>query len=71
MDGFFKGDFGQYFTPRPIIEFAVKMMKPEHDWDVLDPACGSGGFLLHALDYMRSQASEYYDKDTVLFTEQL
>lgn len=64
MDGFFKGDFGQYFTPRPIIEFAVKMMKPEHDWDVLDPACGSGGFLLHALDYMRSQAAEYYDRET-------
>lgn len=65
MDGFFKGDFGQYFTPRPIIEFAVKMMKPEHDWDVLDPACGSGGFLLHALDYMRKQAGEYYDKGSV------
>lgn len=64
MDGFFKGDFGQYFTPRPIIEFAVQMMKPEHDWDVLDPACGSGGFLLHALDYMRKQAAEYYDKNT-------
>ena len=64
MDGFFKGDFGQYFTPRPIIEFAVKMMKPEHDWDVLDPACGSGGFLLHALDYMRSQARDYFDKAT-------
>ena len=60
MDGFFKGDFGQYFTPRPIIEFAVKMMKPKHDWDVLDPACGSGGFLLHALDYMRTQAGDYY-----------
>lgn len=39
-------------------------MEPEHDWDVLDPACGSGGFLLHALDYMRTQAGEYYDKDT-------
>lgn len=65
MDGFFKGDFGQYFTPRPIIEFCVKMMKPKHDWDVLDPSCGSGGFLLHALDYMRKQASEYYDKGTV------
>lgn len=65
MDGFFKGDFGQYFTPRPIIEFAVKMMKPQHDWDVLDPSCGSGGFLLHALDYMRNQASEYYEKGTV------
>lgn len=65
MDGFFKGDFGQYFTPRPIIEFAVKMMKPEHDWDVLDSSCGSGGFLLYALDYMRKQAEDYYDKDSV------
>ena len=65
MDGFFKGDFGQYFTPRPIIEFCVKMMKPEQDWDVLDPSCGSGGFLLHALDYMRKQAGDYYEKGTV------
>lgn len=63
MDGFFKGDFGQYFTPRQIIEFCVKMMKPEQDWDVLDPACGSGGFLLHALDYMRKQAGDYFDKE--------
>ncbi|MBD5402832.1 N-6 DNA methylase [bacterium] len=60
MDGFFKGDFGQYFTPRPIIEFIVKMMKPEHDWDVLDPSCGSGGFLLHALDYVRNEAKRRY-----------
>ncbi len=65
MDGFFKGDFGQYFTPRPIIEFCVNMMKPEQDWDVLDPACGSGGFLLHVLDYMRKQAGDYYEKGTV------
>lgn len=64
MDGFFKGDFGQYFTPRPIIEFAVQMMKPKHDWNVLDPSCGSGGFLLHALDYMRTEASEYYEVNT-------
>lgn len=64
MDGFFKGDFGQYFTPRPIIEFCVNMMKPEQDWDVLDPSCGSGGFLLHALDYMRKQARDYFDKDS-------
>lgn len=64
MDGFFKGDFGQYFTPRPIIEFCVNMMKPEQDWDVLDPSCGSGGFLLHSLDYMRNQAGDYFDKAT-------
>lgn len=64
MDGFFKGDFGQYFTPRPIIEFCVNMMKPEQDWDVLDPSCGSGGFLLHALDYMRKRANDYCEKGT-------
>jgi len=45
--GFFKGGFGQYFTPRPIIQFAVEMMQPTHEDIVLDPACGSGGFLLY------------------------
>ena len=64
MDGFFKGDFGQYFTPRPIIEFAVQMMQPKHDENVCDTSCGSGGFLLHALDYIRKDADQYYDKET-------
>ena len=64
MDGFFKGDFGQYFTPRPIIKFIVKMMKPEHDWKVLDPSCGSGGFLLEALDYVRDEAKRRYPDKT-------
>lgn len=60
MDGFFKGDFGQYFTPRPIIDFAVQMLQPTDEDLVLDPACGSGGFLLHALDKVRKEADEYY-----------
>lgn len=64
MDGFFKGDFGQYFTPREIIEFAVAMMKPTHEDIVIDPACGSGGFLLYALDAVRREADEYYDKNS-------
>ena len=64
MDGFFKGDFGQYFTPREIIDFTVKMMKPQHDWDVLDTSCGSGGFLLHALDYIREEAKALYPDNT-------
>lgn len=62
MDGFFKGDFGQYFTPREIIDFAVKMLLPKSDDLVLDPSCGSGGFLLHALDTVRKEADEYWDK---------
>ena len=67
MDGFFKGHFGQYFTPREIIDFAVKMMQPQNDERVLDPACGSGGFLLHALDHVRKEASDYHDDLTARF----
>ena len=37
LDGFFKGDFGQYFTPREIIQFTVEMLKPTADDYVLDP----------------------------------
>lgn len=64
MDGFFKGDFGQYFTPREVIGFAVEMLHPTHDDYVLDPACGSGGFLLYALDAVRREASDYFDEGT-------
>ena len=62
MDDFFKGDFGQYFTPRPIIEFAVNIMKPERDQYVLDTSCGSGGFLLYAMDFVRKVAEDYAPK---------
>ena len=60
MDGFFKGDFGQYFTPRNIIAFAIQMLDIKAEDDVIDPACGSGGFLLHALDHIRKQANQRY-----------
>ena len=60
MGGFFKGDFGQYFTPRELIAFAVQMLEPKRDDLVLDPACGSGGFLLYALDHIRREADKRY-----------
>lgn len=63
MEDFFKGKSGQFFTPREIVSFAIKMMDIKNDDLVLDPACGSGGFLLHALDEVRSQAEEYYKGD--------
>ena len=56
MGSFFKGDFGQYFTPRELISFAVAMLEPKRADLVLDPACGSGGFLLYALDHVRREA---------------
>lgn len=63
MEDFFKGKSGQYFTPREIVNFAVKMMDIKNDDLVLDPACGSGGFLLHALDEVRKQADEFYPQE--------
>lgn len=60
MGGFFKGDFGQYFTPREIIAFCVQMLQPTNKDLVIDPACGSGGFLLYALDYVRDTANDKF-----------
>jgi type I restriction enzyme M protein len=62
MEDFFRGKMGQFFTPRPIIQFCIKMMKPEKDDLVLDPACGSGGFLLNAMDNVRRYAEANYDE---------
>ena len=60
LGGFFKGDFGQYFTPREIINFCVNMLQITNKDFILDPACGSGGFLLYALDYIRQQANRKF-----------
>ncbi|MCP4129187.1 MAG: SAM-dependent DNA methyltransferase, partial [Gammaproteobacteria bacterium] len=51
-----KGGAGQYFTPRPLIEAMVEVMQPDVMDTVADPACGTGGFLLAAYDYMAPQA---------------
>lgn len=48
-----KGSKGQYFTPRYVIDFCVRMLRPTSQESVLDPACGSGGFLFHTLDFVR------------------
>ena len=47
-----KGGAGQYFTPRPLINAIVKVMKPEPGMKIHDPACGTGGFLLSANNYI-------------------
>lgn len=60
MGSFFRGNFGQYFTPREIVKFIVDVLPIEHDSKVLDTSCGSGGFLLYALNKIRNKASEIY-----------
>src|SRR5574344_1515517 len=60
IGSYFRGEFGQYFTPRPIVKFIVDSLPINHKSRVLDTSCGSGGFLLYALDKVREQANEYY-----------
>lgn len=53
---------GQFFTPEPVIDFCVAMMQPKPEETIIDPACGSGGFLMSALKYLQSN---YQNLDTV------
>lgn len=48
-----KQEAGQFFTPRNIIKCMVEMLDPDENTRVLDPACGSGGFLVMVLDHVR------------------
>ena len=54
-----KSGAGQYFTPRPLIKAMVDVIKPEPGMTICDPACGTGGFLLAAYDYL----SKHYQLD--------
>ena len=47
-----KSGAGQYFTPRPLIKAMVEVVKPQPGMTIHDPACGTGGFLLAAYDYI-------------------
>jgi type I restriction enzyme M protein len=49
---------GQFFTPRHVVEMCVRMLNPKKNEFVMDPACGSGGFLLHAMDWCYPVADE-------------
>lgn len=48
-----RGDRGEFFTPHPIVRLAVEMIAPQPHERVIDPACGSGGFLIQAINYIQ------------------
>ena len=58
-----KSGAGQYFTPRPLIKAMVDCIRPRIDETVCDPACGTGGFLLAAFDYMKNQSHDKAKRD--------
>ena len=59
----FRGEYGQFFTRREIVEFAVEALNPDEDDLIIDPACGSGGFLLYSLNTVRRKISHRYHED--------
>lgn len=59
----FRGRLGQYFTRREIVEFAVALTRPRRDDIVLDPACGSGGFLVHVMKHIFQDIEDSYSGD--------
>ncbi|MEY2891126.1 MAG: hypothetical protein RJA98_1034, partial [Pseudomonadota bacterium] len=49
------GDSGEFYTPRPVVRFMVQACDPQLGETVLDPACGTGGFLVEAYDHLATQ----------------
>jgi type I restriction enzyme M protein len=59
-----KGDRGQFFTPRNIMKMAVQMLDPRVDERVLDPACGTGGFIVTAMLHVLKVFEQLYVDNT-------
>jgi type I restriction enzyme M protein len=57
------GDSGEFYTPRPVIRFMVQMIDPQLGEVILDPACGTGGFLDEALEHLHPQLSTVTEHD--------
>lgn len=51
----FRGELGQFFTPRTIVDFMTEILDPQEGEVICDPTCGSGGFLIKAFEYVREK----------------
>lgn len=59
----FRGEIGQFFTPRTIVEFMVQMVDPKEGEIVCDPASGSGGFLIRVFEIVREKILADVDRE--------
>src|SRR5258708_37105198 len=64
----FRGEIGQFFTPRTILEFMVQMVSPKEGDVICDPASGSGGFLITFFEIFREQIMAPLDRQSQKFT---
>ena len=67
----FRGEIGQFFTPRTIVEFMVHMIDPKENELVCDPASGSGGFLIRVFEIVREAILEDIDRQYDDFRKEL
>lgn len=63
----FRGELGQFFTPRTIVDFMVEILDPQEGETICDPTCGSGGFLIKAFEYIR----ENIEKDVEAYKKEI
>jgi len=59
------GDSGEFYTPRPVVRFMVEVMDPQLGESVLDPACGTGGFLVEAFEHLERQCKTVEDLEVL------
>ena len=59
----FRGELGQFFTPRPVVDFMVSLLDPQEGELICDPAAGSGGFLIRAFEHVRGRIASAIQAD--------
>ncbi|GAB6057666.1 type I restriction-modification system subunit M [Desulfonatronum parangueonense] len=59
------GNAGEFYTPRAVTQFIVEQVDPRLGETILDPACGTGGFLVCAIEHLRKQARSEADEQTI------
>ena len=67
----FRGELGQFFTPRTIVDFMVSILDPQEGELVCDPCCGSGGFLIKAFEYVREKIEKDIEEQKESIKSQL
>lgn len=59
------GDSGEFYTPRAVVRFMVQVVNPQLDETILDPACGTGGFLVESFQHLEKQCQTVQDRRTL------
>jgi N-6 DNA methylase len=66
----FRGELGQFFTPRTIVDFMVEVLAPQETETICDPCCGSGGFLIKAFEYVRAKIEAKVQQEKELIKQE-